>query len=119
MTQHYSDPEGRQISVSDTPAKGSAHVHKYVAQVAHAAANELYDELMSNNLIYGAWRKRFPDKTSKALRATFVAMNWGKCVPLARATLARLLATSTDEVLKETIYEALCLDATLKRGRGH
>jgi hypothetical protein len=46
-----------------------------------------------------------------------VNKNWGKLIETAKATLAKMLTGPCDEGLKETIYEALQLDATLIRGR--
>ena len=119
MTQEFIGPVGHRISIGETRSRGSAHAHKIIASVAREAANELYDELMRDNGLRAAWKAKYRGYSEKRLRAVFVARNWGKCLPLARATLARLLVTSPDEALKESVYEALCLDATLMRGRGH
>lgn len=94
------------------------HVHTAVANTAMEAANQLYDTVMTDNMIYTEWRRQNPDADANELRKRFVKCNWGKCVPFARATMARLLVTSTDPVLKEAVYEALCLDDSLMRGRG-
>jgi hypothetical protein len=94
------------------------HVHKDVAEVAKEAANELYDYLMRDNLIYETWRRQHPGASPKALRAAFVNKVWPKAVPFARATMARLLATSHDPQLTERIYQALILDNQLILGRG-
>lgn len=97
--------------------KSSAHVHKDVAEVAKAAAHELYDQLMHDDLLFSEWKRKNPGASAKALESRFVARNWGKCIPVARATMARILATSRDDDLKAKVYEALCLDHTLIRGR--
>lgn len=95
------------------------HVHFYVAETAKSAALEHYEILMgAMNELYAEWKRQHPGMSAKALQAAYVKRHWGKYVELARATLARILATSSDERLKETIYEALLLDNTLIRGRG-
>ena len=95
----------------------SAHVHKELAKVAKAAANELYEVAMGDNLLRSTWKKQNPGRTERELRTRFVAKNWGKCIPFARATLAQLLTTPLDEEAKERIMEILVLDSTLIRGR--
>jgi hypothetical protein len=98
------------------PASG-AHCHKLVAEVAKEAANELYDVIMKDNLVFSEWKRQNPGATAKTLRQAFVARTWGKCIPLARATLARICATATDESLRRSAYDALILDNTLIHGR--
>lgn len=96
----------------------SGHVHKMVAKVAREAAEGLYERLMGDNLINTEWRRQNQDCTPRELERRFVLRNWGKCIPFARATLARLLADPhLDERTKESIMEALVLDASLMRGR--
>lgn len=96
---------------------GSLHCHRQVAEVAKAAAHELFDTLMLDQAMYDMWRKRFPGMSAKALEAKFVKMYWWRCIPFARATLATLLTRPIDEAQKEDIMEALALDASLTRGR--
>lgn len=96
----------------------SAHVHKLVASVAVNCAAELYETMMGDDAYYAAWKRRFPGASPKALARKFVEANWGRCIPVARATLARLLADPTiAESHKATIMEALELDASLMKGR--
>lgn len=95
-----------------------AHCHRDVAAVAQEAANELYDTVMSNNLVFDQWKKSHPGLSVKGLRKAFVKQNWGKCLPLARATMGRMLSEPIDDTVKESILEALALDQTLMRGRG-
>lgn len=102
-------------SVKRSP--NSAHCHKLVAEVAKAAAHELFDTMMMDQVLWDLWRKRFPGMASKRLEERFVGMYWGKCIPFARATLARLLSEPIDEAQKESIMDALVLDSTLVRGR--
>lgn len=95
----------------------SAHCHKLVAKVAQEAAGELYETLMSCNELYEEWKRQNPGLTDKQLSSRFIAKNWGKCIPFARATLASMLRTGLDETTKADIMEALVLDSTLIRGR--
>jgi len=53
----------------------------------------------------------------KALEQFWVDKKWGEFVEGARATLAGMLNSPIDEELKMQIYNALCLDQTLVRGR--
>lgn len=99
--------------------KKVAHCHRLVAETAKSAANELYDTLMSENRYYEAWKKKNPGASAAALRSRFVTRNWGKCIPVARATLAHMLSKPIDEVQKELIMEALVLDNTLLYGRAN
>src|SRR5271167_3416969 len=94
-----------------------AHAHKLVASVAQEAANELYDTTMSDNLLFDLWKKQNPGANAKLLRKRFVAKNWGKCIPFARATLETMLTKPIDDATKEVIMEALVLDNTLLAGR--
>lgn len=99
-------------------AATGAHVHKLVASVAVNAAAELYETLMGDNVMYEAWRKKYPGAGGKTLARMFVEQNWGKCIPVARATLAAMLHDPTiSEEHKESIVEALALDSTLMKGR--
>lgn len=93
------------------------HAHRDVAKVAQEAANELFDTVMSNNLVYEAWKAKHPGASAQGLRKAFVRDNWAKCLPLARATMARMLSEPIDDRLKESIVEALALDQTLMLGR--
>jgi len=97
--------------------KKISHVHKDVAEVAKEACNELYDSVMSNNWVFDEWKRQHPGASAKTLRAAFVKRNWDKCIPLARATMARLLAASSDPALTERVYNALVLDNELVMGR--
>lgn len=99
--------------------KKTAHCHRLVAETAKEAANELYDTLMATNAYYEAWRMQNPGASVKALRSRFVGRNWGKCIPVARATLAHMLSKPIDESQKELIMEALVLDNTLLYGRAN
>ncbi len=98
-------------------SKPQAHCHVLIAETAKKAAGELYEVLMTDNVVYTAWRRQNVGASAKALESRFVARNWPRCIPVARATLAHMLTLPIDETLKESIHEALCLDATLMRGR--
>lgn len=101
-----------------TAATTGAHVHELVASVAVNAAAELYETLMGDNVMYDAWKKRHPGMSSKALGRKFISDNWGKCIPVARATLAAMLRNPTISLdYKESIVEALALDSSLMKGR--
>lgn len=102
--------------MSDRP---SAHAHKLVKETAEAMAHELYDTMMKDDFWYNYWKKANPRIASqpRQLELAFVRKNLSKLLPQARATLAQMLRDTHDESLKETIYEALLLDATLVRGR--
>lgn len=93
------------------------HCHKLVRSTAQAAAGELYDLLMHDNALHDEWKQQNPGLTEKQLASRFIATRWPACIPFARATLATLLTKPIDDDVKESIMEALALDATLIRGR--
>lgn len=95
-----------------------AHCHKQVRAVAKAACAEHYEMLMSSsNVVYQLWKMQNPGLTPKQLMQLFVNCHWGKCIDLARATMARLLTTPIDEATKLEIVDILALDSTLIYGR--
>ena len=99
-------------------AQKIAHCHKKIRKVAREAAALHYEMLMSSsNVVYQLWKKQHPGLSPKQLQAAFVNRHWGKCVPLARATLGALLREPIDDATKEEIIEILALDQTLIRGR--
>lgn len=94
------------------------HAHKLVAQTAREMCYELYDTLMGENVWYDEWKRQNSDTSDRRiLELRFVRKNWARLLPVARAMLAQMLTGTTDEALKATIYDALLLDNTLKRGR--
>lgn len=93
------------------------HAHRLIAKTARDAAEQLYEIVMGDNLVRAAWKKQNPGCAERVLVKRFVDKNAERCVPFARATLTRLLSTNMPENLKAEIHEALCLDATLIRGR--
>lgn len=98
-------------------AEKQVQVHKLVLETARSMANSLFEVVMLNNEWYDGWKKARPGQSERALRAAFVAKHTVRLLPSARATLASMLTSTPDAALKEEIYEALCLDATLKQGR--
>ena len=96
----------------------TAHCHKMLRKVAQELAGQLYEMLMSDNVLFEEWKKGNPGLSMKALEVRFIAKFWGKCLGEARATLALLLRDQTlPDQVKEDIMEALVLDASLTRGR--
>lgn len=97
--------------------KPKSHAHWYVRDTAIAMAHELYEMLMLDDKQYKVWKNRYPDRPAKFLEERFVSLTYPTLIEQARAALAGVLATTMDDDLKATIYEALLLDATLVRGR--
>lgn len=94
------------------------HAHELVASTAANCAAELYETLMANNQVYDSWKKKHPGATEKGLRLAFVKKYTADCLGIARATLARLLASPTiSPEYKEAIMEALERDGSLMLGR--
>lgn len=93
-----------------------AHCHKLVKKIAQEAAGELYETLMSDNLLFTEWKRQHPGLGSKQLELRFVAKNWGRCLDFARATLGQMLNSELDLASKDAIMEALVLDASLQPG---
>lgn len=102
-------------------ARPSSHAHKLVRETAVAMAHELYDTMMQDNQWYTTWKSANPDlvERPRQLEARFVAKNLARLLPQARATLAKMLTQTSDAALRDSIYEALCLDSSLLRGRSH
>ncbi len=89
------------------PGKG-AHAHKLVAKTAMEMAHEVYEKNAGRSDDFYA---KYPD------RQAYVTECWALYLDAARATLAQLLTTNMDDVLKGEIHDALIKDATLRRGR--
>ena len=89
------------------PGKG-AHAHKMIAETAQKMAEEVYE----------SWASRSDEfyKENRDLK-TYVSSCWPLYLDAARATLAQMLTTNVDDVLKVQIHDALVKDATLRRGR--
>ena len=103
--------------ISPRGKEKAAHCHKLVADVAWSMAHETFDELMKDNVWWDRWKLRWPGYSTKQLENIFVRRAWPEQIEPARATLAGMLGQPIDEELKIQIHEALCLDATLTRGR--
>lgn len=97
----------------------ASHVHKQVAEVAKALCGDLYERIMGDNVYFDAWKKQNEGCTSIELERRFIAKNWPRCIPTARATMALMLRGPYDDAMKAQISEALILDATLMRGRAN
>ena len=100
------------------------HAHTLVANTAMELCNALYDQMMSDNAMYKAWRDKYyapthniSPKAAKFLRDKFIELYWASCIKPARATLAAMLNGPYDEDYKQTIHSALVLDHTLIKGR--
>lgn len=94
------------------------HCHKIIREVAQEATKELYEVVMGDNLVRKRWRKQNEGASEKELLRRFVARNWSRCIPFARATLAtRLRDPHIDKSLAESIMDVLVKDASLVRGR--
>lgn len=101
--------------------KRAKYAHPLVAQTAHEMAGSLFEDLMQDNTAYKDWKAQCPDLTPEELEARFIALTAPRLLEQARATLAKLLATSMNEDLKELIYDALVLDNTImgrSKGQG-
>ena len=105
------------ITSPEGARRPSKHAHKMVRETAVGMAGALYDTMMGENEWYAAWKAANPGASGEELFRRFLRKNLSKLLPQARATLAGMLATATDERLKEDIYDALLLDKTLIRGR--
>ncbi len=103
--------------MSSKDKRNAAACHKMVRDVAVGMAHETYDSFMENNVYYESWKASNPGLERREFELVWVNQNWARFVPAARATLAAMLAQPLDESLKESISEALILDATLIRGR--
>lgn len=100
-----------------------SHCHKYIAKVAKDLARASYQQLMEENFLYEAWKKKNPELVGnpKHLEQAFVNRKWGMFIEAARATLVGLLSQpnnpNIDEKVKDEIMEILALDSSLIRGR--
>ena len=89
------------------PGKG-AHAHKMVAETAKKMAEEVYESWASRSNEFYAEHRTLEE---------YVKSCWPLYLDAARATLAQMLTTNMDDVLKDEIHDALIKDATLRRGR--
>lgn len=93
---------------------GDPIAHALVARLAREAACELYETLMGDNRLRGEWKAQHPEASEQQLLRLFVREHWGKCIPFARATLARMLASPLPDHLKQEIHDALIKDRGLR-----
>jgi hypothetical protein len=91
--------------------------HIKVAEVAKAAAGQLYEQVMGNNDLFMIWKKQNPGASPKVLEKRFIDKNWPQCIEFARNTLTVML-TKDDiaESLKDEIMIVLEQDFSLRRG---
>ena len=94
-------------------------VHWRVRDIATEMGHVLYDHLMHEDDFYKEWIRQTPGLTAKEREAYFVHRNLSRLIPQARATLTTMMIETTDDALREDIYDALLLDATLVRGRAN
>lgn len=94
---------------------GQRVCHVRVREVARAAAGELYESVMSNNVYFDAWKKQNPGLSGKALENAFIERNWGSCIDFARKTLTIMLTRpDVPEKMKDEIMEILAQDQVLR-----
>lgn len=94
---------------------GQRLCHIKVAEVAKAAAGELYDKMMGDNEFYEVWKKQNPDASPKQLEKRFIDKNWGKCLDFARQTLTMMLTRpEISEAMKEEIFDILEKDKSIR-----
>lgn len=100
-------------------SRPQAHAHRLVVETARGMAEALYEKLMSDNDLYSKWRDGNPGVGARRLQARFIDRNYPKLIEGARTILAGMLGNPLlDPAQAESIYDALVLDATLRRGRG-
>lgn len=95
------------------------HAHKMIAETAQKMAHEVWDAIMtSRGDIFDRFKNQ-PDNdglTTAQLEEKFCSKLWPTMLDEARGALASLLASpSIDDLQKQLIYDALCLDSTLMR----
>lgn len=98
-----------------------AHAHPMVAKTAIELAASVWEEaVQKDNDLYRAMRRHNPGLSTDQLQRKFVRWLAPELLGDARAMLAQSIATLSDPVLKEEIYNALIADAPLRMGRqGH
>lgn len=97
---------------------GQRVCHAKIAEVARAAAGELYESMMSNNVFFDEWRKQNPGCSPKELEDRFIRKNWGQCIDFARSTLTLMLTRDDiEEAMKEEIMVILEQDQLIRDKR--
>lgn len=100
-----------------TQLASGIHAHKLIADTAAEMAHECYDALMHRDDWYALWRSQNPGANAKVLEARWVRQHTKDFLAGARHILTGMLSKPIDDDLKEAIYKALVLDASLMRGR--
>ena len=98
-------------------SRPSKHAHELIKETADKLCEELYDRVMHDNAVREQWKKTWPLENEEGLRKKFKKRYLPQMIEPARATLSGMLSLSLPDSLKESIYEALLLDATLVLGR--
>lgn len=113
-----SDKAKLQFKANDVPVQRTgerAICHVKVAEVAKAAAGELYESLMGNNELFRAWTKQNPGAGPKELERRFIEKNWPRCIEFARTTLTVLLTQpDVSDATKDEIMDVLEKDQSLR-----
>lgn len=90
--------------------------HVRVAEVARAAAGELYESMMSNNDFFKIWQNQNKGCNAKELEKRFIDANWQRCIEFARMTLTVMLTQpQIADSMKDEIMEILEQDQSLRR----
>ena len=82
-------------------------VHNLLAETAKAIAHEAYESLAHDNAFYAEW------PTVDA----YVARNWQLHLPEVRAQFVKILQGDYPESMKDPIYEAMCIDGSMRLNR--
>lgn len=125
MQQHFAklDPTSganqAPMVMNGRKVKNLQYCHELVRDTAKALAGDVYEAAMMDNDNYATWKLLCNDLDDKFMQAEWIKLMWPRMIDDARATLAQLLGTSKNELLKEQIHRALILDGELRRsGRG-
>lgn len=100
------------------PGAKKLHAHNAVYVQATELCMSAYEALMEQNEIWEAWLGSHPGFSRRHLELAFLKKFTFRFVAPARALMAARLQGPLDDSVKDAIYEALVLDATLLRGRG-
>jgi hypothetical protein len=92
--------------------------HWRIAEVAKAAAKDLYEVVMGNNEVRRKWKEQNFGADEEELIERFVTMNWGKCIDYAKQTMVLLLRRDdVSEEMKDEIMDALIKDNDISKTR--
>jgi hypothetical protein len=88
--------------------KSAYTCHRMIKSAAQEMAGIFYEnEASMNDVFY----HHYPNQ------GFFIQREWGRFVPAARATLAKMLTMNYSETIKEEIMEALLLDRSLPQSQ--